>query len=399
MSPDAEAQCPAASSNAQSYTSSGSLDSFQLRAAGLSPEDAFTIPPPPFPHGPPTTSKDGFNSTKLQQELADLEPPLFAVNAASKTDPVNRKSKRPALRQTHLGVLTTILHHCLLEGDYDRAGRAWGMILRTQIAGVPIDTRNHARWGIGAEILLRRNAQPHSNKIQDPEDNKQSTRHQNDIYTEEGFELAREYYERLIVQYPNRKHVPYAVDDRTFYPAMFSLWIYEVCEKSKRARQQHEEGMSKTDSESASIDEDTTMDYSLDAHAHLIAIKTEELRRAREIADRLDQLVVSPPFDKDANLLQLRGMVGLWLGDLIFESESSGEGDAWELGLEDEESSNVDVRTERLRRYTDSRTEFQQALDYFERAFQASGRRLTEHIIGAEAKIDDITKWITKLAA
>ncbi|KAF2264020.1 hypothetical protein CC78DRAFT_252419 [Lojkania enalia] len=360
ISPDIEAKNSAASSNAQSHSSFGSLEPTQLRIAGLLPEDAFEIPAPPFPHAPARARNDNFSSAKLQQELTSLGPPLFAVNATSKSNPIGRKSERPTLRQTHLGVLTTILHHCLLKGDYSRAGRAWGMILRTQLAGIPIDPRNHARWGLGAEILLRRNHPNSSNHSEGPQ-NKQYFRHTNDIYTEEGFERAREYYERLIVQHPNRKHIPNATDDRTFYPAMFSLWIYEVCERSKRAWQQYKDGLSKTNSETASINEDTTLSSSFDASAQLYAIKVEELRRGRELADRLEQLIISPPFDKHADMLQLRGMVGLWLGDLILAADPSKQKeDRWELNASEllDEESDGDVRTIMIQRYEETGQSF-----------------------------------------
>ncbi|KAF2790199.1 hypothetical protein K505DRAFT_190920, partial [Melanomma pulvis-pyrius CBS 109.77] len=304
-SPGHDVEGPLPPSNAQPYASLDSLQTAQLRVAGLLPEDEFDLPPPPFPHAPPRTARDAFNYTKLQKELAGLDPPLYVVKAASKSDPVDRKSERPALRQTHLDVLSTMMHHCLLKGDYHRAGRAWGMILRTKIAGLPVDPRNHGRWGIGAEILLRRNARNQSirrqNNRYDTEsaDGEQISSDESTLYTQEGFELAREYYERLIVQHPNRKQLLHSIDDRTFYPAMFSLWIYE-----------------------------TTM-VSDDARARASATNEEELRQAKEIAQRIDQLVVSPPFDKHADLLQLRGMVGLWMGDLVLGEDSLGQEDDW----------------------------------------------------------------------
>ncbi|KAF2113407.1 hypothetical protein BDV96DRAFT_549239 [Lophiotrema nucula] len=364
ISLEGRANSPPVASNAQLYSSSGSPRASQLRVAGLLPQEAaFEIPAPPFPHAPAKTSKDNFNYSKLQKELAALEPPLYAVNATSKSDPVDRRSERPALRQTHLGILTTVMHHCLLEGDYHRAGRAWGMVLRTQIAGVPVDPRNHARWGIGAEILLHRNTSQST-----PGDSIENTHpdNQRSLYSEEGFSLAREYYERLIVQYPNRKHAPHAIDDRTFYPAMFSLWVYEVCEKSKRAQQR--------------VNEDE-----------------QKLAQARAMADRLDQLVLSPPFDKHADLLQLRGMIGLWIGDLIVAMEPTKKKRFWDEGwtkLDDNNS--LTSTTELVNVYSDSRREIQKARDFFERA-QTNGRRLHDQLAGVEDNIADLSRKIARL--
>jgi hypothetical protein len=389
------------SSNAQSHLSLDGLETPQLRVAGLLPEDEFDIPPHPFPHAPARTSKDAFNSTKLQEELANLDPPLYAVKAASKSDPIDRMSKRPALRQTHLGVLSTMMHRCLLQGDYQRAGRAWGMILRTQIGGLPIDPRNHGRWGIGAEILLRRNAHARENLSSNLDkinviDGEQHIANEDFLYSQEGFELAREYYERLIVQHPNRKHLPHSVDDRTFYPAMFALWIYEVSERSKRERHGLEWDKHNSTSESASFDEDTTMAME-DARAAASVIRKEEVHQARQIAQRMDQLVMSPPFDKHAGLLQLRGMVGLWISDVVLGKESSEQGeDNWTMELkEHDENISYESAAENLS-YVESLRELKEAQVFFDRA-QTNGQRLGDTITSVDAKIKDLTKRMEKL--
>ncbi|ORY09520.1 hypothetical protein BCR34DRAFT_487176 [Clohesyomyces aquaticus] len=356
ISPHQDVPAPLANSNTQSQTSLTPQEADQLRVAGLLPGDAFETPPRPFPHAPARASRDGnFNYGKLQKELAGLRPPLYAANSKAKSNPISGKSERLALRETHLGVLTTILHHCLLEGDYQRAGTAWGMILRTQIAGRRVDVRNHGRWGIGAEILLHRNA---------PKDITQSKSvlgsaqvHSNEpptykpFYTEEGFMLARDYYERIIVQYQNRKLHPNRVDELAFYPAMFSLWIYEVCQRSK-----------------------STQD----------AIKEKEVEEASKIKDRLDEKVTSPPFDKRGELLEIRGMIGLWLGDLLL-GETSGHGD-WTPEpnpLDPNTSSSI----EGIIRRKMARKEFEHALDFLHRA-QALGRRVEQSIRDAETKLD-----------
>jgi hypothetical protein len=389
---------PLPSSNLQSHALLDTLETAQLRVAGLLPKDEHDIPPQLFPHAPARTSKDAFNSAKLQKELAGLDPPLYAVNAASRSEPIDRTSERPSLRQTHLGVLSTMMHHCLLQGDYPRAGRAWGLILRTQIAGVPVDPRNHGRWGIGAEILLRRNAQNRSNGSSIPDETRnvhdeQDVYIESTLFTQEGFEFAREYYERLIVQHPNRKHLPHSVDDRTFYPAMFSLWIYEVCERCRRERTHVQLPVSNNDT----FDEGTTM-ATEDAQAGTAAIREEELRQARQIAERMDQLVVSPPFDKHADLLQLRGMVGLWIGDLALGKEPSEEENDYSTissnGLD--ESQDDESASEKRRKCMESLKELKAAHVFFDRA-QTNGQPLGGMITSVEAKIKDLTKRLAKL--
>lgn len=316
-----------ASSNAQSYIPSDPLESTQLRVAGLLPDDVNGVPPPPFPHAFPRAPNDYFSGAKVQQEIANLDPAVYAVDTKSKSDPVSTKSERPALRRTHLDILSTVMHRCLLEGDYDRAARAWGMVLRTQIAGQPIDPRNHGRWGIGAELLLRRKPGSQSGHIRHDDyaqsDSGQITDNENEIYAE-GFELARAYYERLIVQYPNRKVKPHAVDDRTFYPALFSVWIKEVTAKSSRARKQYQTKIDQLASSSVSSDSNAGKEnLALES-----AIHAEELAGARLINERLDQLIMSPPFDKHRLLLELRENVKLWIADLERGGETSRGSDA-----------------------------------------------------------------------
>ncbi|OAG04058.1 uncharacterized protein CC84DRAFT_1063954, partial [Paraphaeosphaeria sporulosa] len=183
--------------------------------------------------------------------------------------------------------LSTIMHRCLLEGDYQRASRAWGMILRTEAHGTPIEPRYNGLWGLGAELLLRR-------RSGDEQDRPLSDEYQ---YSEDGFQLAKDYYERLILQYPVRNFQPHAIDATIFYPPLFSVWIMQVLERSRRERRRL------TDDEAATSE---------DRHK----MQQEELAGAREICRRLEELVQSPPYDKNAQLLVLRGHAGLWVSDL-----------------------------------------------------------------------------------
>ncbi|KAI4623113.1 hypothetical protein J4E83_004504 [Alternaria metachromatica] len=285
---------------AQSYASSTAPGIAQLRVAGLLPSQEDKVPPPPFPHAPASVSKQHNGPAKVQEEMARPPSRLYAVHASSKGGAV--QGHLEAQKRAHLDSLSTLMHCCLLKGDYERAGRAWGMILRTQVAGGrPVDPRNHGRWGIGAEIALRRTPQT-------------LMEHR---FSPEGFELAREYYNRLIIQHPTRKLQPHAVDERTFYPPMFSLWIYEVREKSKRARQQLHDDVANQSRSSRSTSVDSNISETPDnSSAKEATIQAEELNQALEIAKRLDQVISSPPFDKQASLLELRGHISLWVSDL-----------------------------------------------------------------------------------
>ena len=398
-------------SQRSSFTSLTVAEAVRRRIAGLLPEDELEIPPAPFPHAPESSSKEKQTPMHMQKELADLHPPLYAAaDAVSSAELLGgSSSKKENLKQTHLNVLTTILHHCLLEGDYDRAGRAWGMILRSQIAGKPADIRAHGRWGIGAEILLHRNSKQQTRQSQKSRrnsresDNDESPINYEDTFSEQGFRLARDYYERLILQHPRRKVHPHSIDEAIFYPAMFSLWIYEVSERCKRAREQlgRSARRSRSSGDNSSDDDSnsdsgnvrsptrtrTTIAY------EMMQIKNEELRRAREIAERLDHLLVSPPFDKQPDLLQLRGMVGLWVGDLIVKDvplQQAREGWGTDTSREDDErDGNIADSVSRLearKSIADKRAELEKAQEFFRRA-RANGGRLWGGInrLGSEA--------------
>ncbi|KMU75165.1 hypothetical protein CISG_04113 [Coccidioides immitis RMSCC 3703] len=53
--------------------------------------------------------------------------------------------------------------------------------------------------------------------------------------------------------------------------------------------------------------------------------RSKELEEAQQIASQLDDLLVSPPFSDSYELLRLRGMVSLWIGDLCVSSVSPDE--------------------------------------------------------------------------
>ncbi|OAL03358.1 hypothetical protein IQ06DRAFT_314239 [Phaeosphaeriaceae sp. SRC1lsM3a] len=304
--------------------------------ADVVPGNETDIPPSPFPHAPARPVKQQLTGRKLHEEIAKPPSRLYAVDALTKSASIQQKNEATTLRKTHLNVLSTVMHRCLLEGDYERAGRAWGMLLRTRVTGGHyVDPRNHGRWGVGAEILLRREPQTASNHVGstsiDQHTFTQST------FSPAGFELAREYYERLIVQHPYRKLAPHTVDERTFYPAMFSLWIFEVCEKSNDLRAEEE------------------------------AIEVEELASATEIAERLDQLVASPPFDKQASLLHLRGHIGLWRGALLLGKTI--DDDDWELDTgKSPDENHILTTAEQLSRISNCQRELEQAQQFLKRA-------------------------------
>ena len=238
----------------------------QYRAAGQ-PFDQ-DPPPFPFPHSAARSDRQRLRKTETRPKRS---PPA------------------PTLHLQHLSVITAILHRCLAERDYARASRAFGLILRDSIGGHAIDIRNEGRWGIGAEILLKGGSRRDHSANTGPIEGGISL--PAPLFTREGFEKAKRYYERLIIQYPVSKGHTKSVNAVDFYQALFGLWVYIVHEEAKTAQ-------------------DAGTDFSLGSS------QQQELQGAREIAARMDACMSSVPFSDDLELIRLRGMVAVWVADL-----------------------------------------------------------------------------------
>ncbi len=292
MLPDRDTGSPGTLSSSRRSAVSAVLtpdEIYQYAVAGRPVEDK--LPDHPFPHADNTSR---------------CEPARFDYDLRQKLKPAHASclergtsSAVQSLHQQHLAVMTTILHRCLLEQDFVRAGRALGMILRDEVGGRPVDIRAQGRWGIGAEILLRQDAQK---QHRSQEQSRSSSPEQNTSldrprawFSRKGLEDAKKYYERLIVQYPFYKQNPGAVNALDFYPAMFGLWIYVVHQEAK---------LKSVESQSGPNDSDDTQ------------IILEELSQAREIADRMELVMSALPYREDYDLVDLSRNVRVWIHDL-----------------------------------------------------------------------------------
>ncbi|KAF7587353.1 hypothetical protein BBP40_007365 [Aspergillus hancockii] len=367
-------------------------EAHQYRTAGLSFDKE--LPGGHFPHGPP---KEEATSSQRKNEvlkgLSSLSPPIYPPQSAA-------YSGNPRLQ--HLAVLSAILHRCLLNGDYIRAGRAWGIILREEFHGSPVDVRTEGRWGIGAEILLRRDRQLSdiaSGTAGNVEENPK-TESSKLYFTRKGFEDAKQYYETLVIQYPFRKSAPEFTSPLHFYPAMFGLWVYVAQEESNFARQdilnRHETALRE-----GSDDEDTASDVGSHEGSKrqtqiLIAeTRAAELDEAQKIAARMDEVLVSPPYSDSRELLELRGMISLWIGDLFMSSlahpvretpeEINDDEDRDLISGEDFQDS-IQARREQRLAAEKRQVEVEKAEDFFEKAKQR-GKGVTSTL--EDLHIDD----------
>ncbi|MCJ1295368.1 hypothetical protein MMC34_006930 [Xylographa carneopallida] len=281
---------------------------------------------------------------ELRQELALVNPAL-----AYPTGPHGLSSSdghRSGLKQQHIAVLTTIMHKSLATGDYMRAGRAWGMLLRAEVKGHPQNIRSNGLWGLGAELLLQRsilsaqrqNPQESNRKeFEVPDYSERMTAFNHNMvkaqFSRQGFEDAKAYYERLILQFPWRKWLPNALSSLHFYPVMFGLWISFTQDQylSALSRVTHE-------FEDASDDDSASGYGSSDARsAERHGIRSSAMQSCKAIEDRLDELLQSFPYSDSHALWKVRAMVAQWMSDLSKEEAGIGQENEKEVIQNDSE--------------------------------------------------------------
>jgi len=289
-----------------------------------------------FPHASPHRLKESRlprAKSSLTDELLDLRPPLCVAASPSRTD-VDDGVSTVGLRRQHLAALTAIIHKCLLQGDYDRAGRAWGMLLRAEHGGHSLDLRTNGRWGLGAEILLQRHARlsPSSGEaggfVDDAVANDQYPISRR-CYSIQGIEQAKDYYERLVLQYPYSKAFPNRTDPQDFYMAMFGLWIYSAQVQHSLAIADIEGSVGDGEVDAIGMERGhilSVSDSEPQQHRQADVIRQDTLQRAHGITNRLKELLNSPPYSDNARFWELLGMVHLWVGDLSITTLNQAEG-------------------------------------------------------------------------
>ncbi|GME39107.1 hypothetical protein GTA08_BOTSDO08722 [Neofusicoccum parvum] len=354
-------------------TTLSSAQATQFRIAGHDPDHR--LPRRPFPHAPADPAEHRFTPSELHHQLAALKPPLYAprLSAAARFPTAEAKPVESIL-QRRLHALTSIMHLSLLEGNYERAGRAWKILLTAEKLRHRVEERDHSRWGINAEMRLR--GISGSKRDVDHASQTPPSDVDDSMFSEDGFKAARMHYERLILEYPFQQSHPQATNALTFYPAMFSLWIYEASQTSRVAIAAAEESDSAQEDDESDDTEDAPNRNVSRREARILAARADELRRAQEIAARLDDLLSSPHFDKRADLLHLRGMVTVWIGDLISEIQQSERSAHDEASLEDAETNGGAAREAHIAK----------ARELFNRA-KANGGHLSE---GAKQLLGDV---------
>lgn len=373
-------------------------DFIQRNIAGLHVKH--DIPEEPFPVAPvdyPLHRRDPIKEAK--QQIRSLHPPLH--------EPPSFRSDQIGAQEQHLAVINTLVHRFISQGDYARASRAWGLLIRAMPGGT--DVRSHGRWGIGAEILLKRPAKHNGiDEMRDGHDEYQmsgalatqstmvpernfsvqttqrsspsddadadvinasansdnhlssSSRHDTSSnisleghqtqskshgsrvvsssapgrakvckpdqelwISDSNLTFTMTYYERLIIHHTNNR--PNLTSEQkarlpNWYPALLSLWIFQITQRSKKAKLKLAKA-ARNDARVAATDEDG-MDMNSDENtvdqntSHVRHILRNELDGAKQISERLDDVLQTGQFRDDAQLVRIRGMVSQWIADL-----------------------------------------------------------------------------------
>lgn len=341
------------------------------------------LPGGKFPHASLYHSENSSRprtQRNLADELANTRPSLCAATKSGPMD-ANSRSSTAGLKQHHLVTLNATMHKCLLKGDYARASRAWGMLLRAEQGGHSFDLRTHDRWAFGAEFLLQRRAQcvKSSGEAVEVMGRHLPCNPSTGIYSIQDLEQAKDYYERLVLQYPYRKAFPSAIGPQQFYLAMFGLWINAIKEQHSSIMAVMEKGIEGagelSDLELKQSYERSVISPELPKHEQVEVVRQDILQRAYEVAGRLKELLNSPPYSDNARFWELLGMVNLWIWDLSLSgadadveddppktegsSMSGGLGRDYVLGF-----SRSSAQKERDNAFTDARKALQKAGSY-----------------------------------
>lgn len=331
----------------------------QLRTAGLTADDL--LPSnyiPDFPHRP-------IRPSHQQQDTDDSDADNDKDGSGSSSDETSAQHKARKARQRQqfrdaqekqLGFLTHVILRALEEGDLPRAKRAWAAVRRSEVRGRPVDLRKGALWSLGAEIIMRDGEErSRSAELGDPvgpgreegpindadgavAGRKKSTKRR--WGSTANMPRLRAYLESLVRQYPYNRLHPDSISDLDFHPVLFSCEFYDAWAEHKLALERlAEESESWSEGELDDVlpemdvpgyyyDDDGGRaegqsfrgDHFTGRERRLRQAKAELGQRAlttmRDVATRMDGLMENTPYSRSAELLRLRGMVALYIGDL-----------------------------------------------------------------------------------
>ncbi|RYP91730.1 hypothetical protein DL770_002171 [Monosporascus sp. CRB-9-2] len=328
----------------------------QFAVAGLAPEEANPADKfPLFPHKalPPDSDADG-GSKRRRRSGAESSDVDTDADAKADSSGVPATLKHHSARLRHLSTMTAILHRCLSEGDIPRAKRAFGLLVQTR----DVDIRLNHLWAVGSEILMRDGEGEAEEQQQQQRgqaigggDREGRAEAEGDEATRRwgsaaNVDRVRTYFENLIQQHPHDPHRPHLTSALDFWPVLFGIEIYNIHAEFRGALRRlavaDEEDDDGDDEGGSGLEVEDDLHFDAYAYAEddeeaeargllrrrgdverrqLRQAARDELRRetaiaAQQIAARMDQLMENAPYSKHLELLRLRGMLALFVGDL-----------------------------------------------------------------------------------
>lgn len=250
---------------------------------------------------------------------ATLEASVTAIRKSKAARPsTNNLAGGEGFRRRHLAVLAAVLHRNISEGDYLRAGRAWGILLRAESHGHPVNIRENDCWGLGAEVLYQRHLSYTKNESEGGEGLTLEASGERllvpdksrILFNKNRFHEALNFYERLILQYPYRQISANTSNALDFHSALLGLLI-----SSSSAVSNITNGTFWDDESMSSEKRDQAGVKSLQG-LKVNNFQRASVKQAKEIVARLDELLISPPYSNTSELFILRDMLALWILDL-----------------------------------------------------------------------------------
>lgn len=339
----------------------------QLRAAGLTEDDLLPSSYiPDFPHRPMPRAPHGDDEGSDEEGRKggvddDDDDDDYGRDGAGEETRHRRRDRERAERRArrmrdaqdqHLGFLTAVVLRALEAGDVPRARRAFGLLRRSEVAGKPVDLRRNGLWTLGAEVLMRggEEGRPGGAAVAPPPEEEEEVvgegvdgkavgvRGRRRWGAAGNMAQLRTYLESLVRLHPYNRLHPGSVSDLDFYPVLFSCEAYDTWAEHRLALARladESESWSDDDGDHAmedmpdyAADEDVRAAGDADHQHDRLTGRERRLRREkadlglraltamRDVASRMDGLMESAPYSRSTELLRLRGMVALYIGDL-----------------------------------------------------------------------------------
>ncbi|KAH8912200.1 hypothetical protein BR93DRAFT_973728 [Coniochaeta sp. PMI_546] len=312
----------------------------QFRAAGL-PETERLPAVPNFPHRPLPRNyqeqagegeddelHDDDDDDESDQDQSGRETATdTGTDAELDTEIGRRKTAQTRLagirrerreRERNIGVLVGILRRCVAAGDIARAKRAFGLLVRAKIDGRPVDLRSEGYWGLGAEILMREG----ETALDAEGGGKGAGEMKRRWGSVQNMALVRRFFEDLIQLHPYNRLHPESISALDFYPVLFSCEMYNVHVELEMALHRVEE---ENEDDSEIQDDDDTRERRVKANKD--ELREGALEVMRGVAARMDEMMLVLPFSKSLEMLRLRAMIALFMGDLEVPAPPRNEDD------------------------------------------------------------------------